>query len=417
MKRIGIIGGGAAGMMAAAAALEAEDAEIHLFEKNTHLGAKVIISGGGRCNVTTGLRDLGEVLKRYPRGARFIRTAMYAFPPDAVYAWFEQHGVPLKTEKDLRVFPRSDDGHDVVDAFEKLFAQSKRVHVHLKTGAHEVTHKAGKFHLTTKDGQEFVLDSLVLTTGGQAYRQTGSTGDGYTFAEAFGHSITPLGPSLNAFVLQEEWPKRLSGVSFQKAILSVAKPKAFSYAAPILLTHKGTSGPAVFAISAHTAFERFATEQPLPISLDVLPSFAEQELTDLLLKAKKDDAKKQLVTVLAQLVPRSFALEALQELKQPADHILAETPDSFLRRLAQWLKHVPLHVIGRSAGEEFVTAGGVNTAEVDPKTMESRKTPGLFFAGEILDVDGYTGGFNLQASWATGRLAGKGASEGKPISA
>lgn len=408
MRRVGIVGGGAAGMMAAAAALEA-GAQVHLFEKNTHLGAKVIISGGGRCNVTTGFTDLPEVLKRYPRGARFIRTAMYAFPPDAVYAWFEKHGVPLKVEKDLRVFPRSDDGHDVVGAFERIFAKGK-VRVHLKADIRQIEKRGDTFTVTTKDGQRFEVDRLILTTGGQAYRQTGSTGDGYAFAEALGHTITPLGPSLNSFILLEEWPKRLSGVSFQKAVLSVTQPKPFAYPAPILLTHKGTSGPAVFAISAHTAFEKLSKERPLTISLDVLPGFSEQELTDMLLKFKKLEGKKQLITILATLVPRSFAQEALTELQQNPDHILAETPDSFLRRLAQWLKHVPLHVIGRSAGEEFVTAGGVNTAEVDPKTMESRKTPGLFFAGEILDVDGYTGGFNLQASWATGHLAGQSAS-------
>lgn len=402
--RIGIVGGGAAGMMAAATALQQHGTEVHLFEKNTLLGAKVLISGGGRCNVTTGLQELPEVLKRYPRGARFLRTAMYAFPPQQVYTWFESQGVPLKTEKDLRVFPRSDDGKDVVGAFERLFSKNPRAHVHLRTAIANIEQVGPDFRLVTKQGEEFILDRIILTTGGQAYRQTGSTGDGYAFAEMLGHTITPLGPSLNAFILAEEWPRRLSGVSFQKAVLSISKPKPFSYPAPILLTHKGTSGPAVFAISAHTAFETVSKEQPLAISLDVLPTMAEQELTDFFLRAKKQDGKKQLLTVASQLVPRSFAEEMLAELK--AGGILAEVTDSMLRRMAQWLKHVPLHVIGRSAGEEFVTAGGVDTSEVNSKTMESKKTPGVFFAGEILDVDGYTGGFNLQASWATGRLAG-----------
>lgn len=406
MKKIAIIGGGAAGMMAAVAALKQPNTEVHLFEKNGHLGAKVLISGGGRCNVTTGFEDLAEVMKRYPRGKRFLRTAMHAFPPQDVRGWFEKRGVSLKVEKDLRVFPRSDNGADVVGAFENLFASSPLAHVHLRTGIQRIEQSGVSFQLTTQKGEQMKVDRVIITTGGQAYRRTGSTGDGYAFAEMLGHTVTPLGPSLNAFLLQESWPKQLSGVSFQQAVLTVKKPKPFSYPAPVLLTHKGTSGPAVFAISAHTAFETVSKEHPLALSLDVLPGYTEAELTDFFLRAKRDQAKKQSVTVVSQLVPRSFALEVLKELGQNPEHILAETTDSFLRRLAQWLKHIPLHVIGRSAGEEFVTAGGVTTSEVDSKTMQSRKTPGVFFAGEILDVDGYTGGFNLQASWATGHLAG-----------
>lgn len=406
MRTVAIVGGGAAGLMAAAAILEsAPGVEVHLLEKNTHLGAKVLISGGGRCNVTTGITELPEVLKKYPRGSRFLRQAMYAFPPDAVYRWFEAHGVPLKVEKDLRVFPRSNNGADVVGVFEKLFARHPRMHVHLRSPV-AAMHKTGAFILTRKDGKSVRADAVIITTGGQAFRRTGSTGDGYTFAEGFGHTITPLAASLSSFLLAEEWPKRLAGVSFQKAILSVTQPTKFSYPAPVLLTHKGTSGPAVFAVSAHVAFEKISPEHPLQLSLDVLPGYTHAELTEFLLRAKQTAQKKQLLTILSSLVPRSFAEAILRELGAAGETFMVGVGDKTLRKIADYCKSVPLHITGRSAGDEFVTAGGVSTMEVDPKTMESKKIPGLFFAGEVLDVDGYTGGFNLQASWATGRLAG-----------
>jgi len=405
-KTVAIIGGGAAGLMAAASICQtAPGTEVHLFEKNTHLGAKVLISGGGRCNVTTGIHDLKEVLTRYPRGARFLRTAMYAFPPDAVYAWFESQGTPLKVEADMRVFPRSNQGADVVGAFEKLFARHSGMHVHLRSSVATIQ-KNGQFIITLKEGKTFRADAVIITTGGQAFRRTGSTGDGYTFAEEFGHSITPLAASLSSFLLAEEWPKHLAGVSFQKAVLSVTQPTKFSYPAPVLLTHKGTSGPAVFAVSAHVAFEKISREHPLSLFLDVLPGYTLEELTGYFLSAKQTDQKKHVLTMLTSLVPRSFAECVLRELEVAGDTFMVGTSDKSLRKIAQFVKHVPLHIIGRSAGDEFVTAGGVSTSEVDPKTMESKKIPGLYFAGEVLDVDGYTGGFNLQASWATGRLAG-----------
>jgi hypothetical protein len=405
--KIGIVGGGAAGMMAAAAAQEANPAaEIFLIERNDGLGKKVIISGGGRCNVTTGIRDVRTLLTKYPRGGKFLTTAMYAFPPAAVYDWFEAHGVPLKTEDDHRVFPRSDDGHDVVRAFDRLFADGK-VKTLLKAWVIRVEKTAEGFAVFFKGTDKpLVVDRLVLTTGGQAYRQTGSTGDGYAFAQALGHTITPLAPSLNAFFTRETWPKEISGLSFESAKISVVGKKKLTFTGPFLFTHKGVSGPAVFALSSLAAFEKYDAKNPLPIAINLFPSLMPAELEKAVATELETNPKKSLANALATLVPKSFSEVACRELGFAAQTRALDVGKKDRTRIVAWLSGIPLHVVARGAGDEFVTAGGVATDEVNPRTMESKRSPGLFFAGEILDVDGFTGGFNLQASWAAGRVAG-----------
>jgi hypothetical protein len=405
--RIAIIGGGAAGLMCAATIRETDPtAEVFLIERNNGLGKKVIISGGGRCNVTTGFQDVKTVLTRYPRGGKFLTTAMHAFPPAAVYDWFEAHGVPLKVEEDMRVFPVSDDGHDIVRVFEKLFADSN-VNVMLNRWAIRVEKQDGGFAIFFKnDDVPLVVDKLVLTTGGQAYRHTGSTGDGYAFAAALGHTITPLAPSLNAFFTKETWPEDISGLSFEKAKISAKRGKGFHFAGPFLFTHKGVSGPAVFALSSLVAFETYDAKQPLDITIDLFPDETAEQLHDRLDVLISQNPKKQLVTVLGFLVPKSLAAVVVRELGLEEDKPANQVAKKDIRRAISWLKATPLTVVQRGAGDEFVTAGGVALNEVNPATMESKITPGLYFAGEILDVDGFTGGFNLQASWAAGHLAG-----------
>ncbi len=405
--KIAIIGGGAAGLMTAATVLEAHtDAEVFLIEKNEGLGKKVIISGGGRCNVTTGMSDVRTVLTRYPRGGKFLSSAMYAFPPEKVFSWFEERGVPLKIEEDLRVFPQSDNGKDVVGVFEKLFVVAE-MQVWLSTQMIRVEKRGTKFVLLLKGRDEpFVVDRLVLTTGGQAYRQTGSTGDGYAFAQALGHTITPLAPSLNAFFTHETWPAEISGLSFEKAKITAKRGKAASWTGPFLFTHKGVSGPAVFAVSGLVAFETYNQAHLLELSIDLFPDATEGQLSNELVERIRQTPKKNLPNSLTGLIPKSLCEIAARELRFSLDKHAAEFSKKELLQLVQWLKGIPLHVIARGAGDEFVTAGGVDLKEVDPTTMESKICPGLFFAGEILDVDGFTGGFNLQASWATGRLAG-----------
>ncbi len=404
--RIAIIGGGAAGLMAAARAQETNpSADVVLLERNDGLGKKVIISGGGRCNVTTGIHDVRTLLTNYPRGGKFLSSALYTFPPEAIMNWFETHGVPLKTEEDLRVFPRSDDGKDIVRVFERLFHQTK-THVLLRASVERLEKDAHGFLIHQKnDPEPLRADRVILTTGGQAYRHTGSTGDGYAFAIALGHTITALAPSLNSFTTRELWPSEVSGLSFTKARISAEGASCAHFTGPLLFTHKGVSGPAVFALSSLVAFEIYDRTRPLPLFIDLFPDTSLEELHTRLRKTIQETPKKQIENVLAVFVPKSLAFIASQEtgLANAGAGDLSKTETL---ALATWLKRLPLHAIGRGAGDEFVTAGGVDLKEVHPKTMESLLCPRLFFAGEILDIDGFTGGFNLSASWATGRSAG-----------
>lgn len=407
LMKTAIIGGGAAGLMTAATLLEADpSAEVFLIERNDGLGKKVIISGGGRCNVTTGIQDIRTVLTKYPRGSKFLSSAMHQFPPEAVYAWFEDHGVPLKTEDDLRVFPQSDDGRDVVLAFDKLF-RSSHIHVLLNTQATKIEKLDGRYSIYLKNGEPITVDNVVLTTGGQAYRQTGSTGDGYAFAISLGHHITPLAPSLSAFFTKEKWPADVSGLSFQKATITAHRAKKTSFTGPFLFTHKGVSGPAVFALSSLVAFETWDATNPLEITIDLFPDETTEELTTKVQSAINSTPKKSFPNVLAALVPKSLAEILCAGLTIATDKHAIELGKKDVARTVEWLKSIPLHVIARGAGDEFVTAGGVDQKEVDPATMQSKISPGLYFAGEILDIDGFTGGFNLQASWTTGHLAGE----------
>ncbi len=407
--KIAIIGGGAAGMMAAATINENNSkAEVFLIEKNTSLGKKVIISGGGRCNVTTGLQDVSSVLSKYPRGQKFLNSAMRQFSPQATYSWFEDHGVPLKCEKDLRVFPVSNNGKDVVKAFEKIFQKYKTNilfnHQVIKITRAENEGKTS-FLLHFKTQKSLQVDKVILTLGGQAYRQTGSTGDGYSLAENLGHHTTELAPSLSSLTTKEKWPEQIAGISFTNAGFSAKEMKA-TFTGPFVFTHWGISGPAVFALSSLIAFEKFDAQKPLKISLDLLADLKLEKIIADLKKFIAANPHKLFKHALQQFIPLSIASIAIKELNIDEAKKNNAISNKELNQSATWLKNIPLTIIDRRAGDEFVTAGGVDLAEVNPSTMESKLCPGLYFAGEILNIDGFTGGFNLQASWATAHLAG-----------
>ena len=431
MKTVAIIGGGAAGLMAASAISERASIEVNevqdakgvrilLFEKNTYLGAKVIISGGGRCNVTTGIFEVRELLKNYPRGAKFLMSAMFRFPPEKVMEWFETHGVPLKIEEDLRVFPKSDNGKDVVGALERDL-RAKGVEIVCNANVLEVAKEGERFHITLKNGTTYDVDALILTTGGNAYRQTGSTGDGYAFAKALGHTITPLAASLSSFIAAEPWCKEVAGVSFEKAALELTAGVAgqvaqtqrmtsahhYTRTGPFLFTHSGVSGPAVFALSAYSAYEACSREAPLALTINLFPDESREALAARIDGLIHAHPKKHLMNFLDLLLPKSLCAVYAQLLSMPPELTAAHFSKEHRVSIMALLQALPLNIIGRGAGDEFVTAGGVSLSEVNTNTMESKKCPGLYFAGELLDVDGFTGGFNLQASWATGRLAGE----------
>lgn len=407
MNKIAIIGGGAAGMMAAATIAERNlpESEIMLFERNTKLGAKVMISGGGRCNVTTGFSDLKQILTNYPRGARFLRTAMYAFSPQELWSWLEARGVELKTEADMRVFPKSDNGKDIMALFERILFKHN-VDIRYKSIVSSISKLADGFKVQLQSGEEFLVDQVIITTGGQAYRHTGSEGDGYKFAEDLGHKITALAPSLNSYMAKEDFFEKIAGISFAKVRLRFVGADNYEFTGPMIFTHKGVSGPAVFALSALAAFEPVSSESPVKLMIDFLPELNQEVLREQLIAFKDSDPKKLLQNSLAKFVPKRLASLMVSLLKMNPEKTNAEVSNKEFHQLVEQLKNFSITLIKKTPGDEFVTAGGVDLAEVNSKTMESKICPGLFFAGEILDIDGFTGGFNLQVAWATGRLAG-----------
>lgn len=385
--------------------------ELHIFEKNSILWNKVLISGGGRCNVTTGYYKKKDFGGKYIRGSEFLEPAMAAFGPRKVYQWFEEHGVPLKLEKDMRVFPVSNKGRDVVAVFEKLFAE-KGVLVHFKEGAQKIDFGSSPEWQTSfvvkTNVDEYVFDMVVLTTGGNAYAHTGSSGEWYNFAQSLGHSITPLGPSLNSFQTSHEWMHALTGLSFPwarlQATLSDGPTKAVD--GPVLLTHFGISGPNVFALSALLAFEKISVEQPFTVTL-----IPEADTTRDMWVTRLEEAihsKKNIWDVLKSYFPQRVSQAILMQLHIQPDVFMSKISVDSIKKIAHFLSGGrKLQLTMRRPGDEFVTAGGVCLDEINPETMESKLTPWCYFAGEILDVDGLTGGFNLQACWAAGRLAGQ----------
>lgn len=404
--RIAIIGGGAAGMMVAATINENNpEVEVFLLEKNDSLGKKVIISGGGRCNVTTGIEDIKAVLAKYPRGSKFLNSAMHTFPPLAVQDWFVSHGVPLKCEADNRVFPVSNNGHDIVAVFENIFRKNN-TKVLFKHAVRKIEKKGQYFIIHSQDQADLKVDKVVLTLGGQAYRQTGSTGDGYQLAESLGHHTSQLAPSLSSLVTSESWPSQVAGLAFAKATIKTNINKKHETTGPFIFTHWGVSGPAVFAFSALVAFENFSQTKPLKIFLDLVPDLSLDKVI-LQLKNYTTANPKKLFKHAGQLfVPLSLSNIILEQLQIRLDKKNSEISKVELRQTAEIFKNLPLTITSRRAGDEFVTAGGIVLSEVDPSTMQSKVCPNLYFAGEILDIDGFTGGFNLQVAWATGRLAG-----------
>jgi len=406
--KIAIIGGGASGMMAAVAALETSPtAEIVILESNSALGTKVLLTGGGRCNVTTGIEDVRKILQHYPRGGKFLSSALHRFPPTMVRNFFEARGVPLKTESDQRVFPVSEDGRDIVQVFDKALAD-RRVKIKYRAQVERVEKNGAAFVIRLRGSRTAVTaNRLIIATGGQAYRRTGSTGDGYAFAQELGHSLTALHPSLSNLKMKEKWPAELSGVSFERAELLVADNKKQAQIGPFLFTHQGISGPAVFALSALIATEKFSAGKPLKLLIDLFPDEPPETTLAHFITAIQEHRKRNFRNALGEFVPKSVAGIVCRELNIDPDKNAAEVSKKNLHRVATWLNAIPLHVVGRSAGEEFVTAGGIPLDEVNPSTMESKITPGLYFCGEILNVDAFTGGFNLSSAWATGYLAGE----------
>ncbi len=405
MKQIIIIWAGAAGLMTAATILEnttGKDYVIHLFDKNKTPGNKVIISGGGRCNVTTGITDKKILLSKYTRWADFIKKAFGKFSPTKCREWFESHGVPLKCEKDNRVFPVSDDGHDIVEVFEKLFASYRnKIVLHYSEGIESVE-KNGESYTVLSKKWSHQGDIVVITTGWNAYSHTGSTGDGYAFARSLGHSITPLGPSLSSFLTREKWTHELSGLAFESA-------KIGELTGPLLLTHFGLSGPLAFMVSSGMAWEKLGSNNPKTIFLIPISHMGYNEWESFLKWEFVKHPKKLLANILSDVLSRRFVDGFISEYCPDIASVFPVSISKSARENISKLlgNGIPITLIERRPGDEFVTAGWVNTDEINAEIMESKLQKNLYFAGEVLNVDGFTGGFSLQICWASGYVVGR----------
>ncbi len=401
-----VVGGGPAGMFAAGTAAQG-GAKVLLLEKNSRPGRKLMITGKGRCNVTNNC-GLDDFFSNIPRNPRFLQSALHRFAPENTIAFFEERGLSLKTERGNRVFPKSDRAVDVVDVLTEFVRRSG---ARLRCGAEvsELLLEDGCLSgVRLADGEKIRAGKVIVAAGGKSYPLTGSTGDGYRLAEQAGHTIVPLRPSLVPIETVEDWCGNAQGLSLKNVTLSAVglerNKVLFSEQGELLFTHFGISGPLVLSLSAHL-------KEPLQdfcrLFIDLKPALDEQMLEARVLRDFSENANKNFGNSLDRLLPRKL-IPVVVRLSgiEPVTKVNQITREQ-RRRLCGILKALPLTPWRfRPIEEAIVTSGGVDVSEVNPKTMESKRMPNLYFAGEVLDVDGYTGGFNLQIAYSTGYAAG-----------
>ncbi|MBE6961008.1 MAG: NAD(P)/FAD-dependent oxidoreductase [Ruminococcaceae bacterium] len=407
-KRILIIGGGAAGMMAAITAAEC-GASVTLLEPNERLGKKLNITGKGRCNVTN-FAALEELLAHIAKNGRFLYSAFSRFDGHDTMAFFEKLGVPLKVERGNRVFPVSDRSFDVSGALERRMralgvrwlrdrAVSLIIHDERVVGA------AG-------EKEEYSADAVVVATGGISYPATGSTGDGYRMAREAGHTIVEPTASLVPLVSDDPACPAMQGLALKNVQLTVRNQKkkvVFEDFGELLFTHFGLSGPLILSASAHM---RDFTKNQYVLSIDLKPALDEKKLEARILRDMEERKNQNFTALLGGLVPHSMVPVLAERCGVSGDTKIHSVTREQRRRLESVLKQFEISVSGtRPVAEAIVTSGGIKTGEVNPNTMESKCVKGLYFAGEVLDTDAYTGGFNLQIAWATGRAAGEAAAK------
>ena len=396
-----VVGGGAAGMMAAITAAE-NGAQATLLERNDRLGKKLYITGKGRCNVTNDCAP-EDFFPNVPRNPRFLYSAIYAFPPREVMAWFEARGCALKTERGNRVFPQSDKSASVIDA---LRAELRRLGVRvLQERALDIVTQDGAVCGLKTDGGFHKTERVILATGGCSYPQTGSTGDGYRMLEKLGHTIVPPVGSLVPLVEKGYDCKQMQGLALKNVALRLVNQKGktvFEEFGELLFTHFGLSGPVVLSASAH-----MNEKDAYTVLLDLKPALDEQKLDLRLLRDFEKFQNRDFENALVELLPRSMIPVIVRRSGIPAEEKVHSITREQRRALLELMKRFPVEIACKAPVEEaIVTSGGVKVSEIEPGTMQSKRVRGLYVAGELLDVDAYTGGFNLQIAWATGRAAG-----------
>jgi predicted Rossmann fold flavoprotein len=404
-EKIAIVGGGAAGFFAAITCAQANPrCQVTLIEASPQPLGKVRISGGGRCNVTHACFDPAQLVQFYPRGGKSLRGAFSRFQPQDTIDWFQSRGVILKTEADGRMFPISDSSATIVSCLMEA-ADDAGVRLWHGTAITSVVRTTAGFSLATKHGQELVVDRLLLATG--------SNPTGYRWAQELGHSIAPLAPSLFTFNIKDPRLTDLPGIAVKTATVSLHKDKKLTHTGSVLITHWGLSGPAILKLSAWAA--RFLHECRYQATLTVnwLPEFPAAKLREMLLAVKSQLPQKTIHNSCPVPIPQRLWASLLEHCEIWAGDRWAGLSNKKLDRLLQELQRSEFKITGKGVfKEEFVTCGGVKLAEIDFKTMASKVCPGLYFAGEIIDVDGVTGGFNFQNAWTTGWIAGQALADG-----
>ena len=402
-----VIGGGAAGLMAALKAAQA-GASVTLLEKNEKLGKKLYITGKGRCNVTN-VCDTEEFLRNVPRNPRFLYAALNAFGPEDMLSLLREWGCDTKVERGRRAFPVSDKASDVTKALEKgLRALGARVL--LDTSVKVLTVSGGQITgAMTEQGRLFPAKCVVLCTGGLSYPSTGSTGDGHRMARELGHSVTACVPSLTGLNTKETWPSELQGLSLRNVTLTAqsGKKTVYSELGELLFTHFGISGPLALECSAHLPENGQGTAE-----IDLKPGLTVEQTEARLAREIAAAGKKRLQTVLETLLPSRMAGLFPGIIGLDGQKVCCQLSAAERRHLAEGLKALPLTLTGlRPFTEAVITRGGVAVKEITPSTMESRRVRGLYLAGELMDVDAHTGGYNLQIAFSTGALAGQSAAK------
>ena len=410
MKKTVIIGGGAAGLMAACAAAEKYGGRaVTVIEKNRRPGRKLMITGKGRCNVTNNC-DRDTLISNVPANGRFLFSAFSDFGTADTMEFFEKRGVPLKTERGNRVFPVSDKASDIVDAL--VNAVNKSGVKILTAEAEEIlTENFSVTGVRMRDGEILEADSVILATGGMSYPVTGSTGDGYKMAGMLGHTVTPLKASLVPLNVKQGFCSRLSGLSLKNVTLTVyesdRKKPVFSELGEMLFTHFGISGPLVLSASAHM---RKMGSAEYVAYIDLKPALDEQKLDSRILRDFEEEKNRNFGNSLDKLLPKSIIPVIISLSGIAPDTKVNQISREQRARLCGVLKALRLDITGfRPIEEAIITGGGISVKEINPSTMESKLVSGLFFAGEIIDADAYTGGSNLQIAFSTGHLAGKNA--------
>lgn len=406
-RKVIVVGAGAAGLLASGF-LAKDGLDVILAERNDRPGRKLMITGKGRCNVTNNCTMINELVESVPTNGRFLHSAFSSFMPYDTIDFFESRGVELKIERGERVFPASDKAVDIVDALTSFSKESgaKLMKARVTELISENSEVKG---VRTEDGEEILADAVLVATGGVSYPLTGSTGDGYTLAKQAGHTVIDPKPSLVPLVCHEGFCSDLQGLSLRNVSISVVDSDSYKEVyrdfGEMLFTHFGVSGPMILSASAHL---KDMKERKYEIHIDLKPALSYEQLDARVQRDFLENSNRNFINALDKLLPKKLVPVVVKLCGVKPSYKVNQVTREMRAKLVNVLKDIKLTVLGfRPIEEAIVTSGGINVKEINPKTMESKLTKGLYFAGEVIDVDAYTGGFNLQTAFSTGYLAAK----------